>query len=78
MPPQDDSATGAFAGRQEPGFSFGFDSQVFLRSFLELADPSLSVPGKFQQKLPLMTAMSQVPNLPSRLMSMSPGHNTFP
>ena len=45
-----------------------------LPGFKEPAHPGLAVSGKFQQKLSLMAAMSQVPNLPSQVMAMRPSH----
>ena len=38
--------------------------------FEEPANPSLTIPGEFQQKLSLVTTMSEVPNLPRNIMTM--------
>ena len=38
---------------------------------------SLTIPGEFQQKLALVTTMSEMPNLPRHIMTMCPGHDGF-
>jgi hypothetical protein len=46
-----------------------------LPDFKEPANPGLALSSKFQQKLPLMTVMSQVPNLSSHITAMRPSHD---
>jgi hypothetical protein len=37
-------------------------------------DPRLTITSKLQQKLPLVTAMRQVPNLPNQIKPVGSGH----
>ena len=45
--------------------------------FEQPGNPSLTIPGELQQKLALVTTMSEMPNLPRHIMTMCPGHDGF-
>ena len=38
------------------------------------SDPSTAIPGEFEQEIPLVASMSDVPNTTGDMISVRPGH----